>query len=315
MFQYIVRRILISIPVLLGVTIICFLIINLAPGDPVDMMMDPNTPKEIQEATREKLGLNQPIYIRYFQWLMNLKDGNFGYSYKTYQPVKDMIAQRILPTIQLMGVSLLAGLMIALPLGVLSAVKQYSWIDYISTTFSFLGISIPSFFFGLLAIYIFSLKLGWLPSSGTMSLGSEKTLIDSIRHMALPVTVLSLSTAGQFIRYVRSSVLEVLGKDYLRTARAKGLSEAFVIGKHSFRNAVIPIITMLGLEIPGLFGGAIITEQLFSWPGIGQLAVGAISGRDYPVLMAVNFITAFLVLASGLLTDVLYSVFDPRIKY
>lgn len=315
MFQYIVRRILISMPVLLGVTIICFLIINLAPGDPVDMMMDPNTPKEIQEATREKLGLNQPIYIRYFQWLMNLKDGNFGYSYKTYQPVKDMIAQRILPTIQLMGVSLLAGLMIALPLGVLSAVKQYSWIDYISTTFSFLGISIPSFFFGLLAIYIFSLKLGWLPSSGTMSLGSEKTLIDSIRHMALPVTVLSLSTAGQFIRYVRSSVLEVLGKDYLRTARAKGLSEAFVIGKHSFRNAVIPIITMLGLEIPGLFGGAIITEQLFSWPGIGQLAVGAISGRDYPVLMAVNFITAFLVLASGLLTDVLYSVFDPRIKY
>lgn len=246
---------------------------------------------------------------------MNLKDGNFGYSYKTYQPVKDMIAQRILPTIQLMGVSLLAGLMIALPLGVLSAVKQYSWIDYISTTFSFLGISVPSFFFGLLAIYIFSLKLGWLPSSGTMSLGSEKTLIDSIRHMALPVTVLSLSTAGQFIRYVRSSVLEVLGKDYLRTARAKGLSEAFVIGKHSFRNAVIPIITMLGLEIPGLFGGAIITEQLFSWPGIGQLAVGAISGRDYPVLMAVNFITAFLVLASGLLTDVLYSVFDPRIKY
>ncbi len=315
MFQYIVRRILISMPVLLGVTIICFLIINLAPGDPVDMMMDPNTPKEIQEATREKLGLNQPIYIRYFQWLMNLKDGNFGYSYKTYQPVKDMIAQRILPTIQLMGVSLLAGLMIALPLGVLSAVKQYSWIDYISTTFSFLGISVPSFFFGLLAIYIFSLKLGWLPSSGTMSLGSEKTLIDSIRHMALPVTVLSLSTAGQFIRYVRSSVLEVLGKDYLRTARAKGLSEAFVIGKHSFRNAVIPIITMLGLEIPGLFGGAIITEQLFSWPGIGQLAVGAISGRDYPVLMAVNFITAFLVLASGLLTDVLYSVFDPRIKY
>ncbi|MBE6011124.1 MAG: ABC transporter permease [Lachnospiraceae bacterium] len=315
MFQYIVRRILISMPVLLGVTIICFLIINLAPGDPVDMMMDPNTPKEIQEATREKLGLNQPIYIRYFQWLMNLKDGNFGYSYKTYQPVKDMIAQRILPTIQLMGVSLLAGLMIALPLGVLSAVKQYSWIDYISTTFSFLGISVPSFFFGLLAIYIFSLKLGWLPSSGTVSLGSEKTLIDSIRHMALPVTVLSLSTAGQFIRYVRSSVLEVLGKDYLRTARAKGLSEAFVIGKHSFRNAVIPIITMLGLEIPGLFGGAIITEQLFSWPGIGQLAVGAISGRDYPVLMAVNFITAFLVLASGLLTDVLYSVFDPRIKY
>jgi peptide/nickel transport system permease protein len=312
---YFIRRILLSIPILFGITLLSFLIIHFSPGDPVDMLLDPNTPKEMVEATRVKLGLNQPIHVQYFRWASQILRGNLGYSFKTYQPVSHLLAERIGPTFLLMGSGMLAGILIGVLLGVLSAVKQFSWLDYASSAFSLLGISVPSFFLGMVLIYFFSLKLGVLPSSGTMTPGVENSFIDRLRHLLLPAFVLSFYTSGQLTRYVRSCMLEVLGKEYLRTARAKGLREWWVIMKHALRNAMIPVVTLIGMQIPELFGGAIITEQLFSWPGIGQLTVGAMYGRDYPVLLAINLITAILVIGSSLLTDLIYVLFDPRIKY
>lgn len=315
MTAYILRRILVSIPVLLGITILSFLIVYLSPGDPVDMMLDPSTPKEMVEATREKLGLDQPLHTQYYRWLTQILHGNLGYSFKTYRPVSQMIAERIGPTLLLMGSGMLIGAFVGIVLGAISAVKQFSWFDYFSSVFSLFGISIPSFFLGMVLIYIFALKFAVLPSSGTMTPGLGASFADRVRHLILPAFVLSFYTSGQLARYVRSCMLEVLGKEYLRTARSKGLLESIVIMKHALRNAMIPVVTVLGMQIPELFGGAIITEQLFSWPGIGQLAIGSMVGRDYPVLMALNLITAVLVIASALLTDLVYAALDPRIQY
>ncbi|MFS0781268.1 ABC transporter permease [Bacillus sp. 1P06AnD] len=315
MLSYIIRRVLIAIPVLLGVTIFNFLIINMAPGNPVEMFVDPNTSPEQIEIRKEQLGLNDPIYIQYFHWLGNLLHGDFGFSYSSYAPVLDMIAERIGPTVLLMGVSLLIGLVLAIPLGIFSATKQYSKFDYLATGFSFLGVSIPNFFLGLGLIYIFSIVLQWLPTGGMVTLGLDEGFLDRIKHLALPVIVLSTYIVGRTIRYVRASMLEVLGQDYLRTARAKGLKEFMITNKHALRNALIPIITVIGLEIPMLLGGAVITEQIFQWPGMGQLTIQSIVSRDYPTIMAINFMSAVLVLAANLVTDIVYSIADPRIKY
>jgi peptide/nickel transport system permease protein len=279
------------------------------------MMLDPSTPKEMVEATREKLGLDQPLHTQYYRWLTQILHGNLGYSFKTYRPVSQMIAERIGPTLLLMGSGMLIGAFVGIVLGAISAVKQFSWFDYFSSVFSLFGISIPSFFLGMVLIYIFALKFAVLPSSGTMTPGLGASFADRVRHLILPAFVLSFYTSGQLARYVRSCMLEVLGKEYLRTARSKGLLESIVIMKHALRNAMIPVVTVLGMQIPELFGGAIITEQLFSWPGIGQLAIGSMVGRDYPVLMALNLITAVLVIASALLTDLVYAALDPRIQY
>lgn len=315
MFSYIIRRLLIAIPVLIGVTIVNFLIINLAPGNPVDMMIDPTiSAAEIMEK-KEALGLNDPLYIQYFRWMVNLLHGSFGYSFSSFQPVGQMIGERIGPTALLMGLSMIVGLIIALPLGILSAVKQHSKLDYLATGGAFVGISVPNFFMALTLIYIFSLQLKVLPSGGMITLGGNGGIGDRLLHLVLPVMVLGITFAGKKIRYVRSSVLEILGQDYLRTARAKGLHEYVVINKHALRNALIPIITVVGLEIPALLGGAVITEQIFSWPGIGQLTMSSIMSRDYPTLMALNLMAAIMVLSANLLTDVVYSVVDPRIKY
>jgi peptide/nickel transport system permease protein len=314
-FPYIIRRLLISIPVLIGVTIVNFIIINMAPGSPVDMMMDPNITAADIEAKKAALGFNDPLYIQYFHWLASLLQGNFGYSFTTYQPVAHTIIERIGPTVLLMGLSILVGVLIAIPLGIMSATKQYSKLDYLATGGSFLGISVPHFFLALGLIYIFSLKLKILPSGGMITLGGQGGFTDRLLHLVLPVMVLGIGIAGKKIRYVRSSVLEILGQDYLRTARAKGVHEFFVVNKHALRNALIPIITVIGLEIPMLLGGAVITEQVFSWPGIGQLTMASIMSRDYPTLMALNLIAAVMVLASNLLTDIVYSIADPRIKY
>lgn len=315
MFSYIIRRLLIAVPVLIGVTIVNFLIINMAPGSPVDMMIDPTiSAAEIIEK-KEALGLNDPLYIQYFRWIVNLLHGSLGYSFGSFQPVAQMIGERIGPTALLMGLSMIFGLIIALPLGILSAVKQHSKFDYLATGGAFVGISVPNFFMALTLIYIFSLQLKVLPSGGMITLGGTGGIGDRLLHLVLPVMVLGITFAGKKIRYVRSSVLEILGQDYLRTARAKGLHEYVVINKHALRNALIPIITVVGLEIPSLLGGAVITEQMFSWPGIGQLTMSSIMSRDYPTLMALNLMAAILVLAANLLTDVVYSVVDPRIKY
>ena len=315
MFQYIIRRLLIAIPVLLGVTVFNFFIINLAPGNPVDMYLNPDTTEADLEAKKEALGLNDPIYIQYFRWLGNLLQGDFGFSYTTYEPVMKIVLERVGPTLLLMSTALLIAYIIAIPIGILSATKQYSWIDYLTTTFSFLGVSIPSFFLGLGSIYVFALVLNILPTGGMFTLGSDGGFYDTFLHLIMPACILGVGIAGSTVRYVRSSMLEVLGQDYLRTARAKGLREFMVTNKHALKNALIPIITIMGMEIPVLIGGAVVTEQIFQWPGLGQLTIQSISSRDYPTLMAINFIAALAVLFSNLLADILYSVVDPRIKY
>ncbi|ALC82771.1 MULTISPECIES: ABC transporter permease [Bacillus] len=315
MFQYIVRRTLIAIPVLLGVTIFNFLIVNMAPGDPVEMYINPDATEQDIQIKREALGLNDPIYVQYWHWLINVFKGDFGNSFTTYEPVMGMIAERIGPTLLLMGFSLVIAYLIAIPIGIISATKQYSWTDYLTTTFSFLGISIPHFFLGLGAIYVFALIFQVLPTGGMNTLGGSGGFMDTFLHMLLPGLVLGTGIAGSMVRYVRSSMLEVLGQDYLRTARAKGVKEFVVTNKHALRNALIPIITIVGMDIPLLIGGAVVTEQIFQWPGLGQLTIQSIGSRDYPTLMAVNLLAAFAVLFSNLLADVLYSVADPRIKY
>lgn len=315
MFSYIVRRLLIAIPVLWGVTVISFAVINMAPGSPVDMIVDPNISAADIAARKEALGLNAPLYVQYLHWMENLLQGNLGYSMTTYRPVGEMIGERILPTFTLMGAALLIGLTLAIPLGILSATKQYSKIDYLFSAGSLLGISVPTFFLGLSAIYIFSLVLKLLPSSGMVTLGGGGDLVDRLEHLIMPATVLGVNVAGKVVRYVRSCMLEILEQDYLRTARAKGLAEAIVINRHALRNGLIPIITIVGLEIATLLGGAVITEQIFSWPGIGQLTMESVMSRDYPTLMGLNLMAAVIVLVVNLLTDIAYSFVDPRIRY
>jgi len=315
MVSYIIRRLLIAIPVLFGVTIFNFLIINMAPGNPVEMFIDPNTSPELIELRKEQLGLNAPLWIQYFKWLGNLFQGDLGFSFTTYEPVTQVVGERLGPTFLLMGTALLLGIIIAVPLGILSATKQYSFLDYFTMGVSFLGISMPTFFLGLGLIYIFALQLGWLPTGGMMTLGGDGGIADRLRHLILPAFVLSILIAGRMIRFVRASMLEILGQDYLRTARAKGLREFVVTNKHALRNALIPIITVIGLEIPFMLGGAVILEQIFQWPGMGQLTIQSIFSRDYPTLMAINYISAIVVLFSNLLTDIFYSIADPRIKY
>ncbi|WP_211270653.1 ABC transporter permease [Paenisporosarcina indica] len=315
MFQYIIRRILIAVPVLFGVTIFNFLIINLAPGNPVDMFVNPNMSVADITAKKEALGLNDPLWEQYGRWMGNLFQGDFGYSFSTYEPVISNIADRLGPTLLLMATALVIAYLIAIPIGILSATRQYSFIDYLTTTFSFFGISVPSFFLGLGAIYLFAIVFPIFPTGGMNTLGGSAGFTDTIMHLILPALVLGTGIAGSMVRYVRSSMLEVLGQDYLRTARAKGLHHFIVNNKHALRNALIPIVTIIGLEIPLLIGGAVVTEQIFQWPGLGQLTIQSIGSRDYPTLMALNFLAAITVLFSNLITDVMYSVVDPRIKY
>lgn len=315
MGHYIIRRLLIAIPVFFGITILNFFIMNLAPGNPVDMLINPNIPKEMLELKKELLGLNDPLYAQYVKWLGGFLRGELGYSFSSFAPVSQLIGERIGPTLLLAASSMALGIVIAIPVGVISAIKQNSKLDYMMTGLSFLGTSIPPFFLGLGLIYIVGIKLKWLPTGGMSTLGGTGSVRDVVLHMVLPVLVLGITIAGKKVRYVRASMLEVLHQDYLRTARAKGLSEFMVTNKHALRNALIPIITVVGAEIPLLLGGSIIIEQVFQWPGIGQLTMEAILARDYPTLMGINLIAACVVLSMNLFTDILYSIVDPRIKY
>jgi peptide/nickel transport system permease protein len=315
MLKYLLRRILIAIPVVLGVTIITYLIISTAPGDAVDLMVDPTMSKADIDQHRRDLGLDQPVYVQYAKWFGQLMTGNMGYSFTNSQPVAERISGRIGPTLGLSLTALFLAYLVAIPVGVISATRQYSWIDYGSSLFALVGVSIPGFFLGIGLIYIFSLQLNVLPVSGMRSLGLDPSMVDLAKHLILPAIVLSAGTMGSVTRYTRSSMLEVVRQEYIRTARAKGLSERVVVYKHAMRNALIPVITLLGLQIPGLLGGAIITEQVFAWPGMGRLAIEAINSRDYPVLMGLTLMSSILVVAGGLLSDVLYSTTDPRIRY
>lgn len=315
MLRYLAKRLLIALPVILGVTIINYFIISMAPGDAVDLLVDPNTSQADIAAKRESLGLNDPIPVRYVRWLGELGHGNLGYSFLNGQPVTQRIAERVGPTLGLSLFALVIAYIVAVPVGVLSATRQYSLVDYLSSILAMIGVSIPNFFLGIGLIYVFSLKLNLLPVSGMQTLGADPSFIDTLKHMILPAIVLSSATMGSVTRYTRSSMLDVVRQDYMRTARAKGLKDKVVIYKHALRNALLPVITLLGLQIPALLGGAIITEQVFSWPGMGRLSIDAITQRDYPVLMGVNLLAAILVVAGGLIADSLYSVADPRIRY
>lgn len=313
MGKYIIKRILIAIPVLIGITIIDYAIMCLA-GSPLQMLQGPRVSEAAVEAKAIALGLDKPFYIQYFVWLGQLLHGNLGYSMKSYQSVSSMIGSHLGPTLLLMGISLVAGLLIAIPAGIYSAVHQYSAGDYAAVTFSFFGSSIPSFFLALVLIYFFTVKLGWLPSSGMSTLGTSGSVGDVAKHMVMPVLVLAVSIAGRNIRYIRSAVLEILQQDYLRTATAKGIGHFLVINKHALRNALVPIVTVIGMEIPVLFGGAVIVEQVFSWPGLGLMTMSAISSRDYPVIMGVCLLSAIVVLVANLITDILYALVDPTIQ-
>lgn len=313
MGKYIIKRILIAIPVLIGITIIDYAIMCLA-GSPLQMLQGPRISRAAVAAKEIALGLDKPFYVQYFVWLKQLLHGNMGYSIKSYQAVSEMIASHLGPTLLLMGVSLLVSLLMAVPAGIYSAIKQYSAGDYTVVTLSFLGSSVPGFFLSLLLIYLFTVKLGWLPSSGMTTLGTAGGAGDVAKHMVMPVLVLATSMAGTNIRYIRSAMLEILQQDYLRTAKAKGIGRFLVINKHALRNALIPIITVIGMEIPVLFGGQVIIEQVFSWPGLGLMTMSAITNRDYPVIMGVCLLSAIVVLAANLITDILYALADPTIQ-
>ena len=319
MTTYLLRRLAISVPVLLGITLAVYVIINLAPGDPVDALVNPEAVAtlgpDFREQQREALGLNQPMIVRYAIWLKEAAHGNLGYSFMDRQSIAAKIGERLLPTLGLMSSALILAIVVAVPLGVLSAFKQYSLIDYGATVLGFAAISVPSFFLSLAAIYVFALKIPILPAAGMVTIGEPWSIRDVLWHLTLPAVVLGLAEAAPLIRYTRSSMLEVIRQEYVRAARAKGLRETTVIYRHALRNALIPLVTVIALGLPRLFGGAVIVEAVFAWPGIGTLALSAVQGRDYPVIMAINLISAVMILLSNLLADVIYAVIDPRIKY
>lgn len=319
MGQFLLRRLAISVPVLLGITLATYIIISFAPGDPVTALISPEAaaslgPEWVAQQ-RQVLGLDKPLPVRYVLWLRETASGNLGFSLVDRQPIGAKVRERLWPTFRLMGTALLLSLLIAVPVGVLSALRQYSPLDYIVTVLGFAAVAVPGFFLGLVAIYLFALKLGWLPTAGMNTIGQPITLADSFKHLVLPATVLGLAEAAPLIRYVRSSMLEVVRQEYVTVARAKGLRESVVIVRHALRNALIPLITVVALNVPRLLGGTVIIEAIFAWPGMGTLAITAVRGRDYPVIMAVNLVTAVLILLANLLADCLYAVADPRIKY
>lgn len=317
MTTYILRRILISLPIILGITVIVFLLANMMPGDAVMAMISSDSPIEADliKLRQGQLGLDLPLHVQYGRWLGNLLRGNLGFSFQTGEPVARMIATRIPATLELMGVSLLISIFLGVTLGTISALKQYSVLDYALTLFGFTGISIPDFFLGMILIFIFALKLKLFPTSGMVTAGTEFTWSDNLQHLFLPALALALVRTSTFMRYTRASVLEVINDDYVRTARAKGMTEWVVIVRHVLRNALIPVITVIGVSLTVLFAGSVIIETIFQWPGIGMMFINSISLRDSPVIMGYVLVSAFVVLVANLLTDVAYSWVDPRIRY
>lgn len=317
MLQYLLRRILISIPVLLGVTLLLFLLAEMMPGDAVTAMVTPDAPtsREALEQMRATLGLDKPWPVRYFVWLGQLLHGNMGYSYIDFQPIAKTIVSRLPATLELMGTSLFLSIVIGLMLGVISALKHYSALDFSLTILGFVGQSIPVFFMGLAVIYVFSLRLAWLPVSGMATPGAPLSIVDNLRHLVLPMLSLSIFRITVFMRYTRSSFLEVLQNEYLLVAKAKGVSERRLVLHHAARNALIPIITVIGLNVPVLFAGAVIIETVFQWPGIGLLYITAVGQRNHPLIMGLALMSALVVFASNFVVDVTYSFVDPRIRY
>lgn len=318
MLQYVTRRLLIAIPSLLGISVIIFTALALAPGDPFEeLATNPAVPPDVRAALRASLGLDDPVYLRYLHWLSAMLRGDWGFSFVSRIPVDQLILQRLPTTVAVIGASQILALAIALPVGVFAATRPYSIFDQIANTLAFVGFSLPTFFTGLLLIMFFSIHLDWLPFVFRTNIEATgwKWWWEMIRQSIMPVLVLGLFQGAAWTRFVRSAVLDVVRLDHVTTARSKGLSEARITLKHIVRNAMIPVVTLVALQMPAVFGGAIVTEQIFRVPGIGSLLISAILANDTPVIMAVTFVFAGLVILFNLLADVLYGWLDPRISF
>lgn len=316
MIRYIVKRLLYAIPVFLGITFAIYALINLAPGGPLSVLAaSGELSLSDLEALKVSMGLDKPLVVRYFIWLVDLLHGDLGVSYRTSQEVGMMIGQRIIPSLMLTGTGIIGAILIGVPLGIISAYKPNSVWDHISTFISFIGASVPNFFLSLLLIYVLAVKLKLFPTSGMYSSGAGNDLGDLLHHLALPAFVCGIQPIGNYIKQTKSSVLEVLNEEYIKTARSKGLTNPVIVLKHAFRNAMIPVVTTISLTIPFLIGGAVVTEQIFAWPGIGSLMITAITSRDYPVIMGVAVLICGVVLVMNLILDLIYAALDPRIKF
>ncbi len=313
-----IRRLLLAVPSLLGISLVLFVVLALAPGDPFEeLATNPNVPPEVRLALRASLGLDDPVWERYVRWLSSMLQGQWGFSFVSRIDVDQLIWQRLPVTIAVIGASQLFALAIALPVGILAAVKPYSWFDRIASLFAFVGFSLPTFFTGVLFILVFSIELGWLPFVFRADIDASgwSWWWEQLKQSIMPITVLGLFQAASWMRYVRSSVLDVVRLDYVTTARSKGLSERAVVLRHVVRNALIPVVTLIALTMPTVFGGAIVTEQIFRIPGIGSLLIDSILRNDTPVIMAVTFVFSALVILFNLIADVIYGWLDPRISY
>jgi peptide/nickel transport system permease protein len=318
MSRYLLRRMLIAVPSLLGISVVLFTVLALAPGDPFgELATNPNVPPEVGAALRAKFGLDDPVWLRYLHWLVAMLHGDWGFSFVSRMDVDRLILQRLPATLLVIGSSQVLALLVALPVGVLAARRPYSLFDQVANTFAFIGFSLPTFFTGLLFILVFSIYLDWLPFVFRADLAATgwRWYWEEFRQSIMPVAVLGLFQGAAWTRYVRSAVLDVIRLDYVTTARSKGISEGAVITRHVVRNALIPVVTLVALSMPAVFGGAIITEQIFRVPGIGSLLISSILANDTPVIMAVTFDFACLVILFNLLADILYGWLDPRISY
>ncbi len=319
MGRYIIRRVLQAIPLLFFLTIGMFALIHLLPGGPEAVLFNPHLTAAARANLRARMGLDDPVYVQYFKWLGSALTGNFGFSFNTNEPVSQIIARRFPPTLELFGTALSLALVLAILLGVISAVRQGTMTDYSLTVLSYFGIAMPVFLLGLLAQDIFGVWLQWLPTSGTATLGYTLSPIDAFvdhfKHLALPMIVLAVAFIAGWSRYMRSSMIEVVKQDYMRTARAKGVGSVSLLMRHALRNAVIPLITIVALDFGSVAGGATITEGVFAWPGMGLLFIDSLDRRDYPVLLAMLMIGAVFVITFNLIADILYAVMDPRIRY
>lgn len=317
--KYIFKRLIQTIPVLIGISIIVFVLVKLQPGDPFSSMMDPNLSQEMKQQMLDKLGYNDPLPIQYFKWLSRALQGDLGYSIQFKQPVLAVIGSRLGNTAILALSSMILSILIAIPCGVVSATKQHTKTDYVVTIFAFMGLSIPSFFFGMLLIKVFSVDLGWLPISGMVTTGVASSglefIFDITRHMLLPMIVLALMNTASLMRYTRSDMIEILKTDYIRTARAKGVRRKRIIYEHALKNELLPLITLITMQIPSLLSGALLTETIFVWPGIGRLNYNAVMSRDYPLIMGIVMMVAVISLFSNLIADILYAVVDKRVQF
>jgi peptide/nickel transport system permease protein len=316
MVTFLSRRLAQSLPLWLGITVIAFLIINATPGGPLSAYeANPNISPEDIRRLEHAFGLDQPLWLRYLNWLTAFVHGDWGYSYASQRPVLEMIRDRLPNTLVLMACVYLFTILIAIPIGMYTALRQYSVTDHIVTGFTFAGLSTPTFWLGLLLIIVFGLTLRVLPLGGLASpFSTGFDLVDRLQHLVLPVATLSYVGIAHYTRYLRASMLETLSQEYIRTARAKGLLERLVVLRHAFRNAAIPLVTVAALDLPELFAGALVTEQIFGWPGMGRLFWDAATRSDYPVLMGILTVSSAMVIAANLLADLVYGYLDPRIR-